>query len=65
MKIATAGLEVAKNVFQPHGVDVAGRVAVRRRLRRSEVIKAFTGTSPCLVGMEACGGAHNWARLLT
>src|SRR5690606_21482891 len=61
----TVGLDLAKNVFQMHGVDAAGRVVVRRRLRRSEVIKAFTGTPPCLVGMEACAGAHHWARLLT
>src|SRR5688500_7392462 len=60
MKIATVGLDLAKNVFQLHGVDAAGRVVVRRRLRRSEVIKAFTGTPPCLVGMEACAGAHHW-----
>jgi transposase len=65
MKIATVGLDLAKNVFQLHGVDADGRVVVRRRLRRSEVIKAFTGTPPCLVGMEACAGAHHWARLLT
>jgi transposase len=65
MKIATVGLDLAKNVFQLHGVDTDGRVVVRRRLRRSEVIKAFTGTPPCLVGMEACAGAHHWARLIT
>jgi transposase len=65
MKIATVGLDLAKNVFQLHGVDTDGRVVVRRRLRRSELTKAFTGAPPCLVGMEACAGAHHWARLLT
>ena len=66
MKIATVGLDLAKNVFQLHGIDAAGRVVVRRRLRRSEVIEdTFTGAPPCLVGMEACAGAHHWARLLT
>ena len=65
MKIATVGLDLAKNVFQLHGIDAAGRVVIRRRLRRSEVIKAFTGAPPCVVGMEACAGAHHGARLLT
>jgi len=69
MKIATIGLDLAKNVFQLHAIDAEGRVAVRRRLRRAEVLKFFTGLPPCLVGMEAgmeaCAGAHYWARTIT
>jgi transposase len=65
MKIATVGLDLAKNVFQLHGVDAGGRIVVRRRLRRAEILRFFTGLPSCLVGMEACAGAHHWARLLT
>ena len=64
-KISTIGLDLAKNVFQVHGVDETGQMVVRRQLRRAEVIKFFTKLSPCLVGMEACGSAHYWARELT
>ena len=53
---------LAKNVFQVHGIDAAGKMLVRRQLRRSEVLKFFAGLSPCLVGIEACGTAHHWAR---
>jgi len=63
-EIITIGLDLAKSVFQVHGVDVAGAVAVRRQLRRAEVLKYFGGLAPCLVGMEACGSAHYWARQL-
>jgi transposase len=62
MEITTIGLDIAKRVFQAHGVDARGRVAVRRRLQRSEVIAFFAGLPPCLVGIEACGTAHHWAR---
>jgi transposase len=65
MKIATVGLDLAKNVLQLHGVDADGRVVVQRRLRRSEVIKAFKGAPPWLVGMEACAGAHQPPWLIT
>ena len=61
-EIITIGLDLAKNVFQVHGVDAAGAVVERRRLRRAEVLKFFGGLPPCLVGMEACGSAHFWAR---
>ncbi len=54
MQLATIGLDLAKNVFQVHGVEAEGRVVVRRRLRRAEVIRFFAGLPPCLVGMEAC-----------
>jgi transposase len=61
-EMRTIGLDLAKNVFQVHGSDAEGKVLVRRRLRRAEVLDFFAGTKPCLVGMEACAGAHHWAR---
>jgi len=64
-KVATVGLDLAKNVFQVHGVDGHGKVVVRRQLRRAQVREYFAKLPPCLVGMEACGGAHYWARELT
>lgn len=60
----TIGLDLAKNVFQLHGVDAMGRVGVRKKLRRSEVIAFFSKLAPCLVGIEACGSAHYWGREL-
>ena len=65
MKISTIGLDLAKLWFQVHGVDAAGHVAVRRRLRRNKVLSYFQSLEPCLVGMEACATAHYWARELT
>lgn len=62
VEISTIGLDIAKNVFQVHAVTAAGTVVVRRQLRRGEVLKFFARLSPCLVGMEACGSAHYWAR---
>jgi transposase len=62
VEITTIGLDIAKTVFQVHGVGAAGQVAVRRQLRRAEVVTFFSGLPPCLVGMEACGSAHYWAR---
>jgi transposase len=58
----TIGLDLAKSVFQVHGVDAEGRVVVRRQLRRSQVLAFFQRLGPCLVGMEACAGAHHRAR---
>ena len=55
----TVGLDLAKSVFQVHGVDASGVVVVRRQLRRGEVVKFFAGLAPCLVAMEACGSAHH------
>jgi hypothetical protein len=62
--VSTIGLDLAKNVFQVHGIDAQGKVLLRRALRRSEVLPYFTKLSPCLVGMEACATAHHWAREL-
>ena len=58
VEITTIGLDLAKNIFQIHCIDVTGQV-VRRQLRRSEVIKFFAALSPCLVGMEACATASS------
>jgi transposase len=60
--ITTIGLDLAKKVFQVHGVDAEGKVVVARKLRRKDVLAFFAKLSPCLVGMEACGSAHYWAR---
>lgn len=64
MEVSTIGVDLAKQVFQVHGVDAAGQVVVRRQLRRGEVVRFFGKLEPCLVGMEACGSAHYWARAL-
>jgi transposase len=61
-EITTIGLDLAKHVFQVHGVDAAGQVVVRRQLRRGELLKFFAKQPPCLVGVEACGTSHHWAR---
>lgn len=63
-QVSTIGLDIAKNVFQVHGIDEAGQVVVRRQLRRRQVLKFFAKLPPCLVGIEACGTAHHWAREL-
>ena len=63
-EITTVGLDIAKQVFQVHGVTGDGRVVVRRSMRRSEVIRFFSKLPRCLVGLEASGGAHYWAREL-
>ena len=62
--ITTIGLDIAKSVFQVHGVDAGGQVIVRRQLKRRYVLTFFQKLSPCLVGIEACGSAHHWSREL-
>lgn len=64
MKITTIGIDLAKVVFQIHGVDERGKVAVRKQLKRAEMSSYFANLEPCLIGMEACGSAHHWARKL-
>ena len=65
MKIATVGLDLAKTLFQVHGVDSQGHIVVRRQLRRADVLAFFAKLEPCVVGMEACGSSHYWGRELT
>ena len=65
MTITTIGVDLAKNVFQVHGIDAAGEVVLRKVLRRRQVIPFFAKLPPCLVGMEACGTSHYWARELS
>ena len=60
----TIGIDLAKSVFQVHGVDAEGTTLVKRKLRRAQVLAFFAGLEPCRVGMEACAGAHFWAREL-
>ena len=63
-EITTVGLDLAKNWFQVHAADAQGRLVMRKKLARSKVLEFFANLPPCLVGMEACGGAHYWAREL-
>ena len=64
MKITTVGLDLAKNVIQVHGVDERGKTVLKRQLKRDQVASFFANMPACLVGMEACGSAHHWARKL-
>jgi transposase len=61
-QVTTVGIDLAKSVFAVHGVDGAGRVVVRRTVRRDQLEPVVAGLSPCVIGMEACSGAHEWAR---
>jgi transposase len=62
VNVKTLGIDLAKNVFRVHSVDSNGRTVVKRQLRRRQVLLFMAQLQPCLVGMEACGGAHYWAR---
>lgn len=64
MKITTIGIDLAKNVFQVHGVDARGKRVLRKQLKRAQVALFFANLPSCLIGMEACAGAHYWARKL-
>lgn len=64
MKITTVGIDLAKNVFQVHGVDEHGKAVLRKQIKRAQVVEFFANLPPCLIGMEACGSAHHWARKL-
>jgi transposase len=64
MQAIRFGIDLAKSVFQVHGVDASGQVVVQRQLRRGQVLKVFATQAPALIGMEACGSAHYWAREL-
>jgi transposase len=62
--VVTIGLDIAKSVFQVHGVDAEGAVVIRQKLTRARLLKFFEKLDSCLVGIEACGTAHHWAREL-
>src|SRR5438105_15361797 len=62
--ITTIGLDIAKSVFQIHGIDAKGKVIVRRQLKRRHVLAFFQKLPPCLVGIEACASSHHWSREL-
>ena len=64
MKITTAGIDLAKNLQQVYGVDERGKAVLKKQLKRSQVLSFFVNLPPCLIGMEACGSAHHWARKL-
>lgn len=64
MKITTVGMDLAKTVFQVHGVDERGKTVLKKQLKRDQVLPFFGKLEPCLVGMEACGSSHHWARRL-
>jgi len=64
MKITTIGIDLAKNVFQVHGVDARGKTVLNKALKRAQMAAFFANLPPCLVGIEACAGAHHWARKL-
>src|SRR5664280_1223402 len=63
-EVSTIGVDIAKSVFQIHGVDADGAVMIRKRVGRAKVLEFFADLPPCLVGMEACATAHQWAREL-
>jgi transposase len=65
MNTTTIGFDIAKTVFQVHGMDERGRPTVRRQIRRADLMKFFANLPPCLIGMEACASAHFWARKLS
>ncbi|MGB6103949.1 MAG: IS110 family transposase [Pusillimonas sp.] len=64
MKITTIGIDLAKNVFQVHGVDAHGKTVLKKQLKRDQVANFFIQLEPCLIGMEACASAHHWGRKL-
>ena len=65
MKITTIGIDLAKELFQIHGVDDRGKTMLRKQLRRNKMANFFANLAPCLIGMEACGSSHHWARKLS
>ena len=65
MNTTTIGLDIAKSVFQVHGIDERGQTTLQKRLRRPQLVTFFANLPPCLVGIEACASAHHWARELS
>lgn len=64
MKITTIGLDLAKSVFQAHGMDETGETVLVKKLHRKQMLPFFSKLAPCLIGVEACATAHHWARTL-
>ena len=64
MQITTIGIDLAKMVFAIHGVDKQGKAVLQKQLKRGAMKRIFANMEPCLIGMEACGSAHHWAREL-
>ena len=64
MKVATVGIDRAKNVLQLHGVNEYGKTVIKKHIRRDQMAEFFVNLPACLIGMEACGSAHHWARKL-
>jgi len=64
MKVTTVGIDLAKNVFQLHGVNKFGKPVIKKQIRRDQMAEFFVNLPDCLIGMEACGSAHHWARKL-
>ena len=64
MNITTVGIDLAKSVFQVHGVDARGQVVLRRQLRREQLARFFVNLPPCMIGMASCPSAHHWGRTL-
>ena len=63
-EVTTIGIDLAKNVFQVHGVDASGQAVIGKQLRRRQVLPFFRKQPPCLIGVEACATSHHWARQL-
>lgn len=64
MNITTLGLDLAKSVFQAHGIDASGKTVLVKKLHRKQMLPFFSKLAPCLIGIEACATAHHWARTL-
>ena len=64
MNVTTVGIDLAKNVFSVHGVDAHGKVVLKKTVSRGKLLELFANLPPALIGMEACSGAHHWARQL-
>ena len=64
MKVTAIGVDLAKNLIQLHGADAHGKAVLKKQLKRTQVLSFFANLPPCVIGMEACAGAHHWARKL-
>ena len=64
MKVTAIGVDLAKNVIQLHGADASGKAVLKKQRKRNQVLSFFANLPPCVIGMEACAGAHHWARKL-